>query len=287
MDDFFSYLTAGEDDRNWGLYLNVAGRSKFDSHKSYPSTDHPSGYYFSWTNGRVLNEYQLNYITQGRGLFEDKSGRYKIKEGSLMILPKGRWHRYRPDLRTGWTENYIGFSGTLADHFFREASLLNQTPIIHFGDREEFIDTYYKIFDQVLNENPGFQQIASGLVIKLLGYMIAFRKQLLFSGKPIEEVIQNARFYIRQHIPSDIDMKALAASNNVGYSYFRRMFKEYTGISPHQYHLDLKIMRAKELLISSNKSIKEICFELGFDSSHYFSRFFKQKVGVSPSDLRS
>ena len=64
------------------------------------------------------------------------------------------------------------------------------------------------------------------------------------------------------------------------------MFKQYTGISPHQYHLELKIMRAKELILTTDKNIKEICFELGFQSPHYFSRFFKQKVGVNPGELK-
>jgi transcriptional regulator GlxA family with amidase domain len=64
------------------------------------------------------------------------------------------------------------------------------------------------------------------------------------------------------------------------------MFKEYTGISPHQYHLDLKIMRAKELILTTDKNIKEISYELGFQSIHYFSRLFKKKAGQNPSELR-
>ena len=91
---------------------------------------------------------------------------------------------------------------------------------------------------------------------------------------------------MRENISGEINLEGLAAENNIGYSYFRKMFKEYTGISPRQYHLELKIMRAKELLLTTDLNIKQICFELGFESSHYFSRFFKQKVGVSPSELR-
>ncbi len=45
-------------------------------------------------------------------------------------------------------------------------------------------------------------------------------------------------------------------------------------------------MRAKELILTSEKSIKEISYELGFESLHYFSRFFKKKLGVNPTDLR-
>jgi transcriptional regulator GlxA family with amidase domain len=91
---------------------------------------------------------------------------------------------------------------------------------------------------------------------------------------------------MRENIEDDIDLRKLAEDNNIGYSYFRKMFKKYTGISPHQYHLELKIMRAKELILSTEKSIKEISFELGFHSIYYFSRLFKKKTGIAPTELR-
>jgi AraC-like DNA-binding protein len=62
--------------------------------------------------------------------------------------------------------------------------------------------------------------------------------------------------------------------------------KNFTGISPRQYFLQLKVMRARELLITTDQSIKEISYQLGFDSIYYFSRFFKQKTGMSPSEFR-
>ena len=286
MEDFFKYLAVAEEDKNWGLYLNVAGKSRVAPFAKYPSPDHPSGYYFSWKNGRILQEYQINYITEGNGSLENEYGKFPVRQGTLMIVPKGVWHRYRPVQNCGWAENYIGFSGHLAEHYFNKSLVIKELSVIHCGIREELIDTYYKIFNLVQQEKPGYQQIASGQVIKLLGHIIAFQKQRNFIDKPIEKIIQKARIRIREHITEDIDLELLAAENNIGYSFFRKMFKQYTGISPRQYHLELKILRAKELIISTDKTIKEICFELGFQSTHYFSRFFKQKVGVSPGEFK-
>jgi len=64
------------------------------------------------------------------------------------------------------------------------------------------------------------------------------------------------------------------------------MFKQYTGIAPVQYQLDLKIRRAREMLVSTDRTIKEIAYDLGFQSIHYFSRLFKKKTGVAPSEIR-
>ena len=162
-----------------------------------------------------------------------------------------------------------------------------ETPVINLGIREELLDTYLKIFDLVEKEPPGFQQIASGLVIKLLGYIFSFQKQKGFSGKPIARVIEEIRFYMRQNVEKEINLEELAKTYHVGYSYFRKMFKEYTGISPGQYHLQLRLIRAKELLISTNESIKEISYSLGFQSIFYFSNLFKKKEGMSPLQFRN
>ncbi|MUP36674.1 AraC family transcriptional regulator [Labilibaculum euxinus] len=286
MEDFFKYISASEEDKDWGLYLNVAGKSKVPSGISYPSAEHPSGYHFSWDKGRTLNEYQINYITKGTGTLENARGKFAVKPGSLLIIRKGEWHRYRPNKNEGWLEHYIGFDGMFANHFLQENQILQGQSVIHCGVREDFIDTYYKIFELVRNEDPGNQHIAAGLVIKLLGCIVAWEKQKNFSGKPIEKLIQEARFYMREHIEEEVDLQKLAEDNCIGYSYFRKMFKKYTGISPHQYHLDLKIMRSKELILTTNKSMKEISYELGFQSIHYFSRIFKKKVGQNPSELR-
>jgi len=286
MKDFFKYIAAGDDDKDWGLFLNVAGKSKIGANSEYPPSGHPSGYLFNWENGRVLTEYQVNYITEGSGILETKTGIFQIKSGTLMIIRPGVWHRYKPSTNSGWTENYIGFNGNLASHFLGKTLLLKDHEIIRCEFREDFIDTYYKIFSLVQNEEPGFQQIASGLIVKLLGYIIAYQKQRQFSGKKIEKTIQNIRFLIRENVESELDFKLLSKSYNIGYTYFRKTFKKYVGIAPHQYHLELKIMRAKEMILSSDKTIKEICYSLGFQSIHYFSRIFKHKVGFCPGELR-
>ena len=91
---------------------------------------------------------------------------------------------------------------------------------------------------------------------------------------------------MHEHIEEAIDLSQMAKDHQIGYSYFRKMFRKYTGVSPRQYHLGLKVLRARELLLTSDKSIKEISYQLGFSSIYYFSRFFKNKVGVSPSEVK-
>jgi len=285
--DFVKYLTISEDDSNWGLFLNVAGTVTILPEKKYPPENHPSEYYFDWEEGRILNEFQINYITDGEGILETRHGIFELKKGAVFLTFPEVWHRYKPLAKTGWTENFIGFNGEIATKIIATPHFPQQAPVFYFGIKEELLDTYLKVFDLVKKEKPGFQQIASGMIIKLLGYLISFEKQKGFSGKRIEQVIETIRFEIRQNLASDFDLNTLAQKHNVSYSYFRKMFKKYTGVSPGQYHLQLRIMRAKELLVSTEKSVKEISYELGFQSIFYFSNLFKKKTGTTPSNFRN
>lgn len=283
----FKYLTISEEDNFWGLFLNVAGSANVLPNINYPSSSHPSEYFFTWEEGRILNEFQINFITEGTGVLENKYGVFPLKQGSIFITFPGVWHRYKPNSKTGWSENYVGFDGEMARKLISKPQFSPNEPVFNFGIKEELLDSFLKIYDLVEKEQPGFQQIASGMILKLLGYIVSFEKQKGFSGKPIAKVIESIRFEMRQKMDEEINLKELAEKHYVSYSFFRKMFKKYTGVSPGQYHLQLRITRAKELLISSDKSIKEISYELGFQSIFYFSNLFKKKEGVTPSHFRN
>lgn len=285
-ESFFKYLVPNSEDKKWGLYLNVAGRDKIAAGKEYPLSEHPNEYYFTWQKGRVLNEYQLVYITKGKGVFENKDKSHKLSEGSMIMLVPGSWHRYKPNKTTGWIENYVGFNGSIVTENLQQYNLLSQNSVFDCGKKEYILAIYQNIFEYIKQEKPGYQQIVSGLILQLLGSMTAIQKQKNFSGKRIEKMIENIRFFIRQNSTQQINFQDIANNNNLSYSLFRRSFKEYTGISPLQYQLHLRILKSKELLRVSDKSIKEISLEVGFENTYYFSRLFKKKEGITASEFR-
>ena len=88
------------------------------------------------------------------------------------------------------------------------------------------------------------------------------------------------------HEKNPLTPEEIASRLGLGYSWFRRMFKEYTGVSPAQYQLQQKLLKAKELLTSSSMNISEIAYSLKFENAGQFSTFFKKKEGVTPSEFR-
>jgi len=286
MQNSFKYLTHNPDDDNWGLYLTVAGSARVEPESAYPPSGHPTGYHFNWHNGRILQEYQLNYITEGEGVMETRSGSFPIREGSLMLLSPNLWHRYQPLKQTGWKEHYVGFMGVMADKMIRSSEILTQTPVMQIGFQEHIIKGFQDIFNLAITEKPGYHQVCSGLVIQLLGQIISIKRNENFRHNPIEKIIQKACLVIRDNPSKNLNIEDLARDLNVNYSLFRKAFKKYTGLSPMQYHTSLRMKQAVYLLTNTELSVKEISFNLGFCSVFYFSKLFKQKNECTPSDYR-
>jgi len=282
------YLTINETDTNWGLTVTTVGFQQINPQTIYPPKIHPTGYYFSPDKGRILHEYQLVYVTHGEGKFRSNSIRLaKINAGSIFMLFPGEWHSYRPDRNSGWSEYWVGFNGSYIEHLVKSGFFAKTDPVYYIGQQEGIVDLFVKIIEHAKNEKIGFQQFISGATTFILGQLFSIKRNSEFGNKEIENLINSARVTMRENIQNDLNPESIARTLNIGYSWFRRMFKQYTGLAPAQYQLQLKIQKAKELLMDPGLSIKEIAFQLNFNSHYHFSNIFKEKTGMSPSQFRS
>ena len=85
----------------------------------------------------------------------------------------------------------------------------------------------------------------------------------------------------------DLKIKDFANISNRSLSTFKNDFKNYYHTSPAKWLTERRLKRAKSILESSNKTIREIAFESGFNNASHFSRVFKDAFGMNPSDLRN
>ena len=69
----FKYLIVNDMDQKYGLWVNTVGFQSIQPNSPYPLKDHPTGYFFNAQKGRILREYQLVYITKGRGAFSSET----------------------------------------------------------------------------------------------------------------------------------------------------------------------------------------------------------------------
>lgn len=282
------YITSIEKESPWNLNVNTVGFEAIPAHSSYPTTGHPHGYYFDFEKGRVLQEFQLVYITQGEGVFASRlKTESTVNEGSLFLLFPGEWHTYKPNESTGWESYWVGFTGRFAQELFNDKPGYATSPVLNIGYDEEIVSLYKKILEISSNERPGYQNLLSGIVIHLLSYILYRDKNKNLNDKEVLSKIDKARLIIRERLDSTIYPEEIAASLNMSYTWFRRMFKKYTGLAPAQYIAQLKTQKAKEMLTTSNKTIKEIAFDLGFESIDYFSTQFRKQTGQTPTQFRA
>ena len=99
---------------------------------------------------------------------------------------------------------------------------------------------------------------------------------------PKYNVIAKGIYTLENTCVNDIKINDLAKMCNVSPVYFRKLFKEYAGVTPMEYKLNALLAQAKQQLVYSDKSIDEIADILRFSSATYFCRIFKKKTGLTP-----
>lgn len=280
------YFAISQPDREWGLYILDCGiKSIKKNDKQNKGGQHPTEYRLNWNKGRILHEYQLIYVVKGAGSFENENSKtIKITSGSIIMLHPGIWHRYKPDEGIDWQTYWIGFGGMIARLLIKKTGFTADSPIRTIGYEPNVIETFTQIIKTSQVEFAGYQQVLASDLMKLFGWIHTSEKRAKFKDDEIDSIIHMSKILLMENHYEPI--ASIAQELNIGYSKFRKLFKAYTGMSPGEFRMQHKIRRAMDLLIGKPESVKEVAYELGFESPQYFIRIFKKKAGMTPSEYR-
>lgn len=282
------YIAQTERDEEWGLTVCSVGYQNIMPNEEYPPMTHNLEYIFTPAKGRVINEYQLLYIAEGRGTLTTASaGRYSISEGDIFLIFPGEWHTYSPNPETGWKEYWIGFKGINIDSRVSAGFFSKHSPIYKVGYNDTLISLFKEAIQVAKKQEKHFQQLLAGIVNYMLGLAFSIDSNKKLKNSMNLELVNRARAFMQENIETNIEMPEIADHLIISYSSFRHIFKQYTGIAPSQYYINIKIQKAKEMLRSTSASIKEISWYLHFDTPEYFTKIFKKKTGMSPSQFRA
>ena len=282
------YLVTNPNDLLWGMAVNSVGFQEIGPGVPYPPANHPSRYLFSAEKGRILNEYQLLYITKGKGYFTSATLGHKVSvsKGTMFLLFPGEWHSYYPDPDTGWKEFWIGFRGDHMDYWLQNGYFSKSKPIYTVGLHNDMVELYDKAIKTAMDQESGFQQLLASLVSHLLGLAYFYEKNQAYRSSEIGDQINRAKIMIMEQYRT-IKPEEIAKVLCMGYSNFRKVFKEYTGFSPAKYIQEVKFSKTKEELTNSSLSIKEIAYAMGYDNYEYFFTAFKRQAGMTPAEYRA
>ena len=282
------YLIINEKDSIFGLYVNTVGSQNIKAGAPYPPRNHPLGYFFSAQEGRVLHEYQLVYITHGQGTFSNRNERpIEIHSGMILFLQPGIWHTYCPLSKIGWKEYFIGFNGEIADNLIKNNFFRTGNQVIDIGLNEEVVTLYAKAIEVAKADKTAVRQQLAGIAFHLIGLLLSITKNKIYEIDNWGQKIERSKIWMQENIASEINLERLASDLNTSYSWFRKIFKDYTGYAPAKYYQELKLRKAKEWLAETNSSIKEIAYNLGYANSEHFFTVFKKNTGLTPTEFRN
>lgn len=281
----FKYLISNDRDRKFGLWVNTVGFERIPPDSGYPLKSHPSGYFFNTQKGRILHEYQLLYVTKGRGAFASENTPEKqVVKGTLFILFPGLWHTFRSLKETGWNNYYIGFEGPVIDSLAKEGFLSKENAMLRVGLNEELVSLFLRALEIAEADRMASQQQLGGIVLYMLGMILSIAKN--DSAGSNTNKIEQAKIIMDENVFKEINPRELAEKLCISYSNFRKAFKRYTGFSPAKYFQLLKLHKAKQLLMDTSFKVKEISFMLGYESTEHFNAVFKKYFHLTPLNYR-
>jgi len=254
-------------------------------------------------NPHILNFYKIAYKMNFQGKFKYGQHYYDFHEGGLFFVS--------PNQITGAHETLTDQSGyTLLFHpdFLMGYELAKKIKsygffsysiqeALHLSAKEK--TTIIAVFESIEEELNGridnfSQDVVISQIELLLNYTNRFYSRQFITRKAVNNgLLQNVDDILRSFFQAQQAQKQglptvqfLAAQLNVSSSYLSDMLRTLTGQNAQQHIHNYLIEKAKEQLSTSQASISEIAYELGFEHPQSFSKLFKLKTSVSPLDFR-
>jgi AraC-like DNA-binding protein len=270
-----------------GMLCTTAGSIEVPPNTIYPpaKNEHPA-VFRKVAEGRILTQFQMIYITKGEGIFISGDQEYKLQSGSMMLLLPGMKHKYQPVYEIGWHEYWVGFTGDFFHRLLEEGFLSSDHILFDIGLHDHIMESFNQIFDEVRTQKPLFQLKACEKIFSLLVEVLSHERR---TEQPnyYQSIVEKAKYLMESNIYGAINLSSISDQIGISSSRLNEIFKTYTSMTPYQYYIHIKMNRAASLLETEDLPIKEVAAKFGFEDPYHFSRLFKNKTGVSPSEWKN
>ena len=206
-----------------------------------------------------------------------------IKKGSLVYIPQGACYKtlyYQCDAGTAQTQLLEFELINESNNIFVASPSIMVLQLNRTYDIDIVFDELVTIYNKPI---LSYNMMKSKCYAFLHEICKSFHYELMYSKKytPIAAGIA----YLEQKHSYDLSVAEIAQMCHVSESCFRKLFQQYSGVSPIQYKANNLLRQAKDMIRSGDLSIYEIALQLGFNDVGYFSRWFKKNTGISPSNF--
>ena len=238
------------------------------------------GFTFS---GEAHEPMELTYVDKG-ALHSVADGRdILLEQGDLVLYSPNQWHMQYADV--DMSPSYITITFDLVGEYPRD--LINR--------KFSIPQSAVSLLQRMLRELDRMDAFSSDMVICMLQLLLLelLREQVAPAGTRLRttnavnsenEIIRRAQQFITEHVREKLTVPLVARHVDVSPSYLTALFRKNLQISPGEYVRRIKLQESKQMIREDNLNFTEIAAALQYSTVHHFSRQFKDKFGITPTE---
>ncbi len=256
---------------------------------------------------RVIDSFEIIMGIRGNVYLQQEEESFVVGEGDCLLLLPGHTHKGYASSPRGtsffWLHFYCDENHTVLSEkdALEEIRLAYNNPYFTGFENNILLPSFFHppnterlsiLFHQLLHiheseyyTGQGMNYLLTSLAIELTEQTLSQTtgaKKHLIEKENLSKIVK----WINTHYSSAVSLSKVAHEFNYSKEYLARYFKKHMGMSMQEYINKLKISKSRELLVQSDKPIKEIASELGYSDDKYFLRLFKQYERITPREYR-
>lgn len=228
-----------------------------------------------FTHRERYDSFLAIYVLDGSMSLEQSGRSFVADKGELLLVDCYQPHTYYANGHA--TILWVHFDGGSSRNWFEHLTQKSQM----IKASTDCMDIMASVIEGIRSNRDEY--FLSGLIHALLCTL----SHVPAPTKNTSSSIKKAIAYMEENLEQDLTVAQIASLVHFSAPYFSKVFKGVTGSSPYSYLIDIRIKKAKKLLIQSTLPISVIASETGFQSTENFIYCFKQRNGISPLKFRS
>lgn len=236
--------------------------------------------------------YEFNYVSEGAIYTTIEGCEFLTTAGQFYLIPPGTYHSHRHCNHEGdngfclrWHLEKVSFpremEGVPASGARIMEVLSTPRPFCTAWNAGELIENVSRCSNTAMLQSELLRWLMS-----LYALWEGRGKERICESEREKTLVQQALLFLSEYYVSDISVQDIANSINISYRHLSRIFKQVTGLTIIEKLNDVRVNEAKKLLKETNKTIREIAREVGFENEYYFSNTFTHHAYTSPSKFR-
>ena len=236
---------------------------------------------------RFWDTYAIVYVIEGQARFRDVNGLdLPMRPGDLLLMFPGHGYHYDVDQQHVWSEFWLHFQGPVFD-LMREQSVIDPArPIHHLAPIEAWLGRFEAVARLPARHRAGDALRQTCRFVDLLADAVTHGRDRK-DDRPQNLWLAQATAILDRHpIAKPVPWESVAREMGISHDRFRRKFKQFTGTTPANYIIARRLEAACGMLHDRSVGLKEIAATCGFCDVFHFSKRFKQRLRLTPTEYR-